>query len=49
MILNPNLAFQVCWGIALLGLALVGVLGSYDARLSWFLVVRFLHLPFDIL
>ena len=44
--LNPNLAFQVCWGYP--GLAEVGVLGSDDAEQSWFLLVRFLCLPFTI-
>ena len=28
------------------GLAVMGVLGSDDAELSWFLLVRFLCLPF---
>jgi hypothetical protein len=30
------------------GLAEVGVLGSYVGQLSWFLLVKFLHLPFAI-
>ena len=30
------------------GLAIVGVLGSYDAMWSWFLLVSFLSLPFAI-
>jgi hypothetical protein len=30
------------------GLTVVGVLGSDDAELSWFLLVRFLCLPFTI-
>jgi hypothetical protein len=30
------------------GLANVGVLGSDDGEWSWFLLVRFLHLPFAI-
>ena len=30
------------------GLTVVGVLGSDDAEFSWFLLVRFLHLPFAI-
>jgi hypothetical protein len=30
------------------GLAVVGVLNSDDAQCSWFLLVRFLHLPFTI-
>ena len=30
------------------GLAVVGVLGSEDAKWSWFLLVRFLRLPFGI-
>ena len=30
------------------GLAEVGVLGSDDGEWSWFLLVRFLHLPFVI-
>jgi hypothetical protein len=46
MILNPSLAFQVCWGY--LELAVVGILGSDDADDAWFLLVRFLHLPFAI-
>jgi hypothetical protein len=29
-----------------LGLAVLGILGSDDAQWSWFLLVRFLHLPF---
>jgi hypothetical protein len=31
-----------------LGLAEVGVLGSYDGEWSWFLLKRFLRLPFAI-
>jgi hypothetical protein len=31
------------------GLAEVGVLGSADDEWSWFLLVRFLHLPITIL
>jgi hypothetical protein len=31
-----------------LGLAVVGVLGSDDAKWSWFQLVRFLCLPFAI-
>jgi hypothetical protein len=31
-----------------LGLAVVGVLGFDDAHYSWFLLVRFLSLPFAI-
>ena len=31
-----------------LGLAEVGVLGSDDGEWSWFLLVRFLDLPFTI-
>ena len=46
MILNLSLAFQVCWGYP--GLAQVGVLGSDDGDWSWFLLIRFLHLPFPI-
>jgi hypothetical protein len=46
MILDLNLAFLVCWGY--LGLAVVGVLGSDDAEQSYFLLVRFLCLPFTI-
>ena len=30
------------------GLAVVGVMGSDDIQCSWFLLVRFLHLPFTI-
>ena len=30
------------------GLVVVGALGSDDAQCSWFLLVRFLSLPFDI-
>ena len=30
------------------GLAVVGVLGSDDAQCPWFLLVRFLRLPFTI-
>jgi hypothetical protein len=30
------------------GLDVVGILGSDDAEWSWFLLVRFLHLPFII-
>jgi hypothetical protein len=30
------------------GLAMEGVLGSFDAEWSWFLLIRFLHLPFTI-
>ena len=30
------------------GLAELGVLGSDDGEWSWFLLVRFLHLPFAI-
>ena len=30
------------------GLAVVGVLGSDDVEWSWFVLVRFLHLPFAI-
>jgi hypothetical protein len=30
------------------GLNMAGVLGSDDAEWSWFLLVRFLHLPFLI-
>ena len=30
------------------GLTVVGVLGSDDAQCSWFLLVRFLRLPFTI-
>jgi hypothetical protein len=45
MILNPNLAFQV---LGYPGVAEVGVLGSDDVELSWFLLVRFLCLPFTI-
>jgi hypothetical protein len=30
------------------GLVVVGVLGSDYAQCSWFLLVRFLHLPFAI-
>ena len=30
------------------GLTVVGVLGSDDAQWSWFLLVRFFHLPFAI-
>ena len=30
------------------GLAVVGVLGFDDAHCSWFLLVRFLRLPFTI-
>jgi hypothetical protein len=29
------------------GLAELGVLGSYDGEWSWFLLVRFLRLPFE--
>ena len=29
-------------------LAVVGILGSDDAQCSWFLLARFLHLPFTI-
>ena len=29
-------------------LVVVGILGSDDAQCSWFLLVRFLHLPFAI-
>ena len=31
-----------------LGLAVVGVLSSDDTQCSWFLLVKFLHLPFTI-
>jgi hypothetical protein len=30
------------------GLSVVGILSSDDAQSSWFLLVRFLHLPFAI-
>jgi hypothetical protein len=30
------------------GLAMVGLLGPDDAKWSWFLLIRFLHLPFAI-
>jgi hypothetical protein len=46
MILNPNIALQVCWGYP--GLTVVGVLGYDDAEWSWFMLVRFLRLPFAI-
>ena len=31
------------------GFTVLGVLGSNDAKWCWFLLVRFLHLPFTIL
>jgi hypothetical protein len=43
--LNPNIAFQVR---GYLGLTVVGVVGSDDAEWSWFLLIRFLCLPFAI-
>jgi hypothetical protein len=46
MILHPNLAFGGVLGYS--GLAVVGVLGFDDAQWSWFLLVRFLCLPFAI-
>jgi hypothetical protein len=46
MLLNPGLTFQVCWGAQ--DWPEVGVLGPDDGELSWFLLVRFLSLPFAI-
>jgi len=42
----PHLAFQVCWDIQYF--ALVGELGSDDAKQSWFLLLSFLCLPLAI-
>jgi hypothetical protein len=49
MILNLRLAFFGVGGVlGYPGLAVVGILGSDDAQCSWFLLVKFLHLPFAI-
>ena len=45
MILNPDLAFMVCWTSKT---SVVGELGSLGAMFSWFLLVMFLCLPFAI-
>jgi hypothetical protein len=46
MLLNLNLAFRVCLGIQ--DWLRWECLGSDDGEQSWFLLVRFLHLPFAI-
>ena len=44
-----NLGWHLCSpGFVYPGFAVLGVLGSDDAQCSWFLLVRFLHLPFAI-
>jgi len=45
VILNPNLAFCV-FGYP--GLAVVGELGSDDAKWPWLLLLKFLYLPLTI-
>ena len=46
MILDLNLAFSGVLGYP--GLTVVGILGSDDPEWSWFLLVRFLCLPYAI-
>jgi hypothetical protein len=45
--LKTQSCFSGVWGYP--GIAVVGILGSDDVKLSWFLLARFFPLPFDIL